>query len=85
MAHHKSAIKRIRTEQKARSRNRYYKRQVKVAIKSVLNSKSKEEAFENYKRTASLLDRLVNKGIFHRNKAANRKSRLARFINSLSS
>lgn len=84
MAHHKSAIKRIRTERKARSRNRFYKRKVKEAIKSVLNSQTKEEAFENFKRTSSLLDKLVNKGVFHRNKAANRKSKLARFINSLS-
>ncbi|APF17638.1 30S ribosomal protein S20 [Caldithrix abyssi DSM 13497] len=83
MAHHKSAIKRIRTEQKARSRNRYYKRRVKEAIKSVLSSQNKEEALENFKRTVSLLDKLVNKRIFHRNKAANRKAKLARYINSL--
>ncbi|MHB2150984.1 30S ribosomal protein S20 [Calditrichota bacterium LG25] len=83
MAHHKSAIKRIRTEQKARSRNRYYKRRVKEAIKSVLSSQNKEEAVENFKRTVSLLDKLVNKRIFHRNKAANRKAKLARYINSL--
>jgi len=84
MAHHKSAIKRIRTERKARSRNRFYKRKAKEAIKSVLNSQNREEAFENFKKTSSLLDKLVNKGVFHRNKAANRKSKLARFINSLS-
>ncbi len=84
MAHHKSAIKRIRTERKARSRNRFYKRKVKEAIKSVLNSQNKEEALENFKKTNSLLDKLVNKGVFHRNKAANRKSKLARFINSFS-
>ncbi len=84
MAHTKSAKKRLRTEMKARSRNRYYKRQMKLAIKSVLLSESKEEALNNFKRTTSLLDKLVLKGVIHRNKAANRKSRLARYINSLS-
>ncbi len=83
MAHHKSAIKRIRTERKARSRNRYYKRKVKEAIKAVMNSQTREEAFEKFKYTYSLLDKLVNKGIFHRNKAANRKAKLARYLNSL--
>jgi small subunit ribosomal protein S20 len=84
MAHHKSAKKRIRLEAKARMRNRHYKRQMKLAIKSVLKAETKEEAMENFKKTTSLLDKLASKRIIHRNKAANKKSRLAQHIQTLS-
>ncbi|NOX90357.1 MAG: 30S ribosomal protein S20 [Calditrichaeota bacterium] len=84
MAHHKSAKKRIRTELKARLRNRHYKRQMKLSIKSVLETESKEEAAEKYKTTTSLLDKLASKGVIHKNKAANKKAKLARYLNSLS-
>lgn len=84
MAHHKSAKKRMRLEENAYKRNRHYKRQMKLAIKSVLNAETKEEAAENFKKTTSLLDKLASKRIIHRNKAANRKSRLAQHIKALS-
>ena len=84
MAHHKSAKKRIRLEAKAYMRNRHSKREMKLAIKSVLNSATKEEALENFKKTTSLLDKLASKHVIHPNKAANRKSRLAQHIKALS-
>jgi small subunit ribosomal protein S20 len=39
---------------------------------------------ENFKKTTSLLDKLASKRIIHRNKAANKKSRLAQHIQTLS-
>ena len=84
MAHHKSAKKRIRLEAKAYLRNRHYKRQMKLAIKSVLDAENKEAAIENFKKTTSLLDKLASKRIIHRNKAANRKAKLAKHISTLS-
>ncbi|HID40215.1 MAG TPA: 30S ribosomal protein S20 [Calditrichaeota bacterium] len=84
MAHHKSAIKRIRTAEKARSMNRFYKRRLKIAVKELLESETKADAEPKLKKVFSLLDRLALKNIIHRNKAANQKARLSRFVNKLS-
>jgi len=84
MAHHKSALKRIRTAEKARLVNKAYTKQVKRSVKALLGMESKEEAQPQLQQTSSLLDRLARKGIIHKNKAANQKSRLTRFVNSLS-
>jgi len=83
MAHHKSAIKRIRTSAKQRQRNRHYKSMMRTFIKNVLKQENKEEAEQSFRKTVSLLDKLAAKGIIHRNKAANQKARLAKFVNSL--
>ncbi|HED10844.1 MAG TPA: 30S ribosomal protein S20 [Caldithrix abyssi] len=84
MAHHKSAIKRIRTSLKQRAYNRVNRSRMREAIKAVLNSENKEQATENLKTAYRLLDQMVKKNIIHKNKAANQKSRLARFVNSMS-
>ena len=63
MAQHKSAIKRIRQNEKARLRNRIYKAQLKTAIKKLRSLDNTEEAETAYKTVTSLLDRLVSKGV----------------------
>lgn len=83
MATHKSAIKRTRQNEKRRIRNQHYKSSMKTAMKGVLSSTEKETAEQKFQKTVSLLDRLVSKGIIHQNNAARKKSRLARYINSL--
>jgi small subunit ribosomal protein S20 len=83
MAHHKSALKRIRIAERDRQRNRYYRSTMRSQIKSVLSSENKEAGVENYNQTASLLDKMVSKGIIHRNMAANKKSRLMKYVNTL--
>ncbi len=83
MAHNKSAIKRIRTAEKARLVNRQFIKQMRRSIKAILASKSKEEALPLLQKTISLLDRLVRRSIIHKNKAANQKSRLTKFVNAL--
>ncbi len=57
---------------------------MRAAIKAVLNSENKEQATENLKTAYRLLDQMVKKNIIHKNKAANQKSRLSRFVNGLS-
>lgn len=84
MAHHKSALKRIRTSEKSRLLNRKYKDTMKKAVKSVLTAGNKEAAETNLKQTIVVLDKLASKGIIHKNKAANQKSRLTRFVSKLS-
>lgn len=83
MAHHKSALKRIRTAEKARLVNRQYIKQMRRSIKTILATDNKEEAAPLLQKTISLLDRLARKSILHKNKAANQKSRLTKYVNAL--
>ena len=84
MATHKSAIKRARQNERIRLRNRSYKSKMKTAIKKVLSCTDREVAEKELRETISLLDKLAAKRIIHPNKAANKKSRLTRYVNSLS-
>jgi len=83
MAHHKSALKRIKLSEKARRVNRHYSGMMESAIKDVLESKDKKTAEPKLKGTVSILDRMALKNMIHKNKAANQKSRLARFVTGL--
>ena len=57
---------------------------MKRAIKRVRSSSEKTSALVELKKTVKLLDQLTAKGVIHRNKAANDKSKLTRFVNKLS-
>lgn len=83
MAHHKSAIKRIKTNLKQNRRNVSYKTVMKNSIKRVLSITDKEAIQEELNKTYALLDKLAAKKMIHKNKAANQKSRLAKHANSL--
>lgn len=84
MAHHKSAIKRIKTNEKSRQYNKHYRNETNSVVKSVLGSKSKEDGSSKMKSAFKLIDQLVHKNIIHKNKAANQKSQLSKHVNSLS-
>jgi small subunit ribosomal protein S20 len=84
MAHHKSALKRIRTSEKARLVNRRHRMQMKELIKSVLTAENKKAAEPKFKETVSFLDKMVLKNLIHKNKASNQKSRLAKYVSQLS-
>ncbi|NOX37188.1 MAG: 30S ribosomal protein S20 [Calditrichaeota bacterium] len=83
MAHHKSAIKRLRQAEKRRLRNKAYKSKMKTFIKKVRSAQTKEEALELLKQAYSVIDKLAEKGIIKKNTAANKKRKIARFVNSL--
>ncbi len=83
MAHHKSAIRRIRKSEKQRLRNKHYKSLMRTMIKKVLALTEKEAAEKQLRETVSVLDKLAAKGIIHRNKAANQKARLTKYVNNL--
>ena len=84
MANRKSAIARLKTTEKARIRNREYKSQFRSAIRKMRSLTNFDEAQLFYKEVTSTIDRMVSKGIIHRNKGANQKSKLAHFVQSLS-
>ena len=83
MANHKSAEKRIRANEIKRVRNRYQHKTTRTSIKKLKASTVKTEAEELYKQVASMIDKLAKKGVIHRRKAANQKSKLSRFVSKL--
>jgi small subunit ribosomal protein S20 len=83
MAHHKSALKRIRQTTKRRLENRYYKKSARTAIKNLRDMKDKSAAESFLPKVVSMIDRLAKRGNIHRNKAANLKSGLMRHVNTL--
>ncbi len=83
MANHKSALKRIRQNEKRRVHNKYYAKTTRNAIKALRNQTDKDEAVKSYPSVASMIDKLAKKNIIHKNKAANLKSKLALQVNNL--
>ncbi len=86
MANHKSALKRAKQSEIKRLRNKGYKTRVKNVFKSVegaVAQNSPEEAKTDFTDAVSLIQKAASKGIFHKNKAARKVSRLARKINQL--
>ncbi len=82
MATHKSAIKRIRSSETKRLRNRYQHKSARTAIKKLRNA-DKAEAEKLYPEVISKIDKLVKKNIIHKNKAAHLKSDLTKHVNAL--
>lgn len=83
MANTKSAIKRIRSSERKRERNRVYRSQTRTYIKRTRKLVAEgrlEEAREAAQLAASTLDRAASKGVIHRNNAARRKSRLMHLL-----
>jgi small subunit ribosomal protein S20 len=83
MAHHLSAKKRIRQTETKRSRNKYYARSTRSAVKALRQTSDKEEATEQYPKVVAMLDKLAKNNVIHKNKASNLKSKLAKHVNSL--
>ncbi|OQX88843.1 30S ribosomal protein S20 [candidate division KSB1 bacterium 4484_87] len=84
MAHHKSAKKRIVLSKKQNVYNKSYKTMMKTTLKKVREITDKETIQKELHSAYSILDKLVSKGIIHKNKAANQKSKLAKYANKLS-
>ncbi len=83
MAHHKSAKKRIRSNNAKRLRNRYYAKTTRTAIKKLKKTDNKEEAQKELPQVISLIDRLAKKSVIHKNKAANLKSKMTKHVNNM--
>jgi small subunit ribosomal protein S20 len=84
MANHKSSIKRIRKTAARRLLNRYQLKTAKTFIKRLKALSDKNEALEMYRKVSSMIDKLAKRNIIHKNNAANKKSKLAKFVNTLS-
>lgn len=85
MANSSSAKKRDRQARKRRLANRAQRSRMRTAIKRVMNASNAEEADAAFKETAAMLDRFASRDLIHPNKAARKKSQLARVVAALSS
>ncbi|WP_143961968.1 30S ribosomal protein S20 [Litoribacter populi] len=83
MANHKSALKRIRANEAKRLRNRYQAKTTRTFIKRLKSTTDKAEAQELFKKVSGMIDKLAKKNIIHSNNASNKKSKLAKFVNSI--
>jgi small subunit ribosomal protein S20 len=84
MPHHKSAAKRVITNEKARLRNVAARSRMRAAVKAVRDATSKAQAQAAYVKAAAILDRTAAKGIIKKETASRQKSRLAKFASKLS-
>ena len=83
MATHKSAKKRIRTNERKRIINQRTATRIKSSVKKVLATTNKEEAEKLYKEAVSVLDRGTTKGLIKQNTASRKKSMITRHLNKL--
>ena len=86
LANTAQARKRVRQSEKARTRNSAQKSNFRTSIKKVLKSlsdKNKDQSNVDFKEAMSAIDKLVIKGLIHKNKAARQKSRLNKKIQEL--
>ena len=86
MANIKSQIKRNRTNEVARLRNKAAKSAVRTAIKRVrlaVEAKDLAKAEEALKEACRLIDKSISDGIQHQNTASRQKGSLQRLVNSL--
>ncbi|WP_156757747.1 30S ribosomal protein S20 [Actinokineospora pegani] len=86
MANIKSQMKRIKTNEKARLRNKSVKSSVKTAVRKfreAADAGDTAKVQELLKSASRALDKAASKGVIHANQAANKKSALARRANKL--
>jgi small subunit ribosomal protein S20 len=83
MPHHKSAAKRVKTNEKARLGNAAIKSRLRSAVKAVRSATKKAEAETALKAAVAILDRTAAKGVIKKETASRQKSRLALFAAKL--
>ena len=83
MANHKSAIKRIRSSETKKLRNKYQHKSTRTVIKKLEQESKKAAAVKKLPEAVSMIDKLSKNNIIHKNKAANLKSKLTKKVNSL--
>ena len=83
MPHHKSAAKRVRTNEKARQRNIAARSRMRSAIKAVRDAKNRADGDTAFLEAMSILDRTVAKGVIKKETANRHKARLALFTQKL--
>lgn len=82
-----SGLKRVRQDVKLNAANTALRSRFRTVIKNVQKAViagDKDKASENFKTAQKVIDSVADKGLFHKNKAARHKSRLAAKVKALS-
>lgn len=83
MANHKATKKDMRQAAKRRDRNRYYGKTTRNAVRDLRAVTDKAAANEKMPDVIAMIDKLAKRGVIHKNKASNLKSRLTKKVNAL--
>jgi small subunit ribosomal protein S20 len=83
MANHSATKKDVRQSAKRRDSNRYYGKTTRNAIRELKTNTEKKAFEEKLPDVVSMIDKLAKKGIIHKNKAANLKSKLTKKANAI--
>jgi small subunit ribosomal protein S20 len=83
MANHSATKKDVRQATKRRDRNRYYGKTTRNAIRDMKASADKKTYEDQLPDVVSMIDKLAKRGIIHKNKAANLKSKLTKKAKSI--
>ena len=83
MANHKSALKRIRSNESKHLRNKYQHKTTRNAIKNLKAIEVKKDAEAMLPGVVSMVDKLAKSNVIHKNKAANLKSKLTLHVAAL--
>ncbi len=83
MANHQATKKDMRQAAKRRERNRYYGKSTRNAIRDLKATEDKKTAGEKVVSVISMIDKLARRGVIHKNKASNLKSKLTRRVNAI--
>ena len=83
MANHKSSLKRIRQTEKRRLHNRYYAKAMRNEVRKFRTLTEKAEAENQLPKLYSIIDKVAKRGIIHKNKAGNLKSKLSKYTAKL--
>ena len=83
MANHKATKKDMRQASKRRERNRYYGKTTRNAVRELRSVEDKAAAGEQLPNVISMIDKLAKRGVIHKNKASNLKSKLTKRVQTL--
>lgn len=83
MANHKSAKKRIRSNEAKNLRNKYQHKTMRNAVRKLRALTVKSEAETLFPVVSAMIDKLAKRNVIHSNKASNLKSGLAVRINKI--
>lgn len=83
MANHKATQKDVRQVEKRREKNRYQGKTTRNAMRDLRTVTDAAEAAKNLPDVLSKIDKLAQKGVIHKNKAANLKSSLTKSVSKL--
>ena len=83
MANHKSTLRRIRSDKSKTLNNKYYHKTMRNSLRDLRAEEDKSAAQKEMSSLVSKIDKLAKRGVIHKNKAANIKSKLSKKIASL--